>query len=423
MTFKSKNIQLGELIEVHHGFAFKGEFFTEEPTNALVLTPGNVRIGGGFKFGKPKYYNGSIPEIFVFNPGDIFVTMTDLSKTGDTLGYPARVPSIGQLQLLHNQRLGRIEITQPTHLDIDYLYYLMLSEDYRQEVLASASGSTVKHTSPARIKGYQFVLPPIDRQKEIASILKIHDTKISNNERTITILEQLAQTLFKSWFVDFDPVVAKSEGRKPFGMSDEIAALFPDSFEESELGAVPRGWRVERVENLVSRISITKKYEQKTALPVGLVPILDQGRSGLIGFHNNEPDVFASPIDPVIVFANHTCYMRLLSYPFSAIQNVLPFKGNGVDTTWLYLATVNIQEFISYKGHWPDFVFNKIVVPCPRLQARYKEIALPLLQKMWALDKENELLRKCRDTLLPHLLSSELHDEAQPLLAKEATAA
>jgi type I restriction enzyme S subunit len=206
-------------------------------------------------------------------------------------------------------------------------------------------------------------------------------------------------------------------------MSDDIAALFPDSFEESDLGAVPKGWRVEKIENLVTRISVTKKYDQKTAAPKGRVPILDQGRSGLIGFHNGEPDVEASAVDPVIVFANHTCYMRLLSFPFSAIQNVLPFRGNRVDTVWLYRATFNIQEFISYKGHWPDFVFNKIVVPCDKLQAVYRALALPLFQKIWALDEENRVLHQCRDALLPALLSGDCADGITPQLAQEATAA
>jgi type I restriction enzyme S subunit len=101
--------RLGELIDIRHGFAFQGEFFLEEPTSDILLTPGNFAIGGGFKFDKFKYYGGPVPEAFVLNAGDLIVTMTDLSKSTDTLGFPALVPrSNNGERFLHNQRLGKV---------------------------------------------------------------------------------------------------------------------------------------------------------------------------------------------------------------------------------------------------------------------------------------------------------------------------
>src|SRR4051812_46675811 len=104
--------KLGELIDISHGYAFKGEFFSDEHTHLILLTPGNVKVGGGFSFQKRKYYSeqGPLDEKYVFKSGDMFVTMTDLSKVGDTLGFPAIVPDIGEYKFLHNQRLGRIII-------------------------------------------------------------------------------------------------------------------------------------------------------------------------------------------------------------------------------------------------------------------------------------------------------------------------
>ena len=99
---------LSKLIDIKHGFAFKGEYFSETKTNQILLTPGNVRIGGGFKFDKLKYYKGEIPKDYIFGVDDIFVSMTDLSKECDSLGYAARVPSREDTQFLHNQRLGRV---------------------------------------------------------------------------------------------------------------------------------------------------------------------------------------------------------------------------------------------------------------------------------------------------------------------------
>src|SRR2546427_9740686 len=84
---------LGELIEIKHGFAFQGRFFRDEPPGDILLTPGNFEIGGGFKDDKLKYYDGPVPDGFVLRDGELLVTMTDLSKSADTLGYPAILPA------------------------------------------------------------------------------------------------------------------------------------------------------------------------------------------------------------------------------------------------------------------------------------------------------------------------------------------
>jgi type I restriction enzyme S subunit len=102
---------LEDLIEVKHGFAFQGQFFHDDPPGDVLLTPGNFAIGGGFKGDKLKYYRGPTPEEFVLGEGDLLITMTDLSKRADTLGFPALVPrSTGTARYLHNQRLGKVLI-------------------------------------------------------------------------------------------------------------------------------------------------------------------------------------------------------------------------------------------------------------------------------------------------------------------------
>ena len=98
---------LSDLIDIRHGFAFKEAFIREEECGDILLTPGNFAIGGGFKDNKFKYYDSSIPEEFILSSGDLLVTMTDLSKQADTLGYPAVVPKCPEgRRYLHNQRLG-----------------------------------------------------------------------------------------------------------------------------------------------------------------------------------------------------------------------------------------------------------------------------------------------------------------------------
>jgi type I restriction enzyme S subunit len=242
MAGEWQEITLGSVIGIKHGYAFPGSGIREEPPGDVLLTPGNFAVGGGFKGDKFKYFLGEVPDEFVLAEGDLLVTMTDLSKQSDTLGFPAIVPKANARRFLHNQRLGKVEITSPSLVDSGFLFYLLRTAEYRHEVLASATGTTVKHTSPSRILSYKASLPPLPEQKRIAHILGTLDDKIELNRRMNATLEGISRAIFKSWFVDFDPVRQKAAGRQPVGMDAQTAALFPDSFEDSEIGEVPKGW-------------------------------------------------------------------------------------------------------------------------------------------------------------------------------------
>lgn len=135
---------------------------------------------------------------------------------------------------------------------------------------------------------------------------------------------------------------------------------------------------------------------------------MDQGRSGVIGYHNDKPGVKASIEDPIIVFANHTCYMRLISYDFSAIQNVFAFKGKECNLYWLYLATLGKQEFVEYKGHFPDFLIKEIIVPPEELTELFGKYIKENFSKIFINDRENSNLAKIRDLLLPKLLNGDI---------------
>ncbi len=253
-----------------------------------------------------------------------------------------------------------------------------------------------------------FWVPPPNQLSAIESFAKSLDDRIALLRETNATLEAIAQALFKSWFVDFDPVHARARGEQPAGLPPEVAALFPDSFEESALGMIPRGWKLMQFGEFIDRQSVGKKYDQKSALEEGSVPILDQGKSGVIGFHNNKPSVCASLVSPVVVFANHTCYMRLITFDFSAIQNVLPFIGKGVDTVWAFYATKDRVKFSEYKGHWPEFVIQKTIVPNQELTEIFRNMVDPLICSMRNNELQAQTLANLRDTLLPRLISGQL---------------
>ena len=244
-------VAIGDLINIEHGYAFKGQSIHDNPQDQsdILLTPGNFAIGGGFKGDKFKYYDGDAPEGFVLHPDDLLVTMTDLSKESDTLGYPALVPSrTDNKRYLHNQRLGKIKLKETNDVEFRYLYYVMCSRDYRNEILASCTGTTVKHTSPERIKQYHFLLPPKEEQQAIAHVLGTLDDKIELNRRMNRTLDAIAQAIFQDWFVDFGPTRAKMEGRQPY-LPTELWELFPDELVDSELGEIPEGWEWKTVKD------------------------------------------------------------------------------------------------------------------------------------------------------------------------------
>lgn len=186
--------KLSDVIEIKHGYAFKGEFFSDFEEKNILLTPGNFKIGGGFNSVKFKYYNGEIPLDYILEKNDLIVTMTDLSKAGDTLGYSALVPIIEGKTLLHNQRIGKVIIKSELPLKF-YLYWVMRQDTYRHFVLGSATGSTVKHTSPTRICDYEFLLPDEKTLYSFNNVIKSLTDKLQENEFQINNLNKIRDTL------------------------------------------------------------------------------------------------------------------------------------------------------------------------------------------------------------------------------------
>jgi type I restriction enzyme S subunit len=133
-----------------------------------------------------------------------------------------------------------------------FISHCLRLPDIKEWLIRHAVGATMPNLNTGILSAVPICLPPLLTQREIAAILDALDDRITLLRETNATLEAIAQALFKSWFVDFDPVRARMEGRTPEGMDEATAALFPDSFEESELGFVPRGWRLVRFGSLLS---------------------------------------------------------------------------------------------------------------------------------------------------------------------------
>ncbi|WNF91589.1 restriction endonuclease subunit S [Vagococcus fluvialis] len=191
--------KLGEVIDIENGYAFKSEYFSDEEKRHIVLTPGSVKIGGGFQKDKGRYYDvsGVFPEKFIFKPGNIFITMTDLTPTAQSLGYPAIVPRDDNVYL-HNQRLGKIINTTTNP---EFLYTLLTTDTYHKEIVSSASGTTVKHSSVSKILDFKSAIPNIEEQKLIGSFFKELDNTIALQEQQLEKLKEMKKGYLQQMFI------------------------------------------------------------------------------------------------------------------------------------------------------------------------------------------------------------------------------
>ena len=195
---KDWNIQeLNSLCTIKHGYAFKSSKFVPDETEYVVLTPGNVKIGGGFNHKYFRFYaDNEFPSQYALTPNDFIVSMTDLTPSANTLGYPFLIPDIEDKTFLHNQRLGKIDITQE-RLDKQFLYYCLCSERYRKNIVAGATGTTVKHTSPKKILAEYIPIPDLKEQQQISNILSTTDEKIETLRAKKESFEILKQGLMQ----------------------------------------------------------------------------------------------------------------------------------------------------------------------------------------------------------------------------------
>ncbi|RXJ55433.1 restriction endonuclease subunit S [Candidatus Marinarcus aquaticus] len=397
-----KEKQLSLFIDIKHGYAFKGKDFSDNETKYILLTPGNFKILGGFKSDKFKYYskNGYIPEEYILNQNDLLVTMTDLSKAGDTLGYPLLVPTLDNKVLLHNQRLGKIEFLNDDLHKI-FLYYIFCSNDYRGHVLGSATGTTVRHTAPNRIMNFQIKYPSdINEQKRIADILSGFDDKIETNNQINQTLEEMASTLFKEWFENFN--FPNNQG-KPY--KDSGGEMKP-----SELGKIPIDWEVKKLEKIVS-MKYGKMPNKKDLVSKGY-PVYSGYK--ISGFHkeylyeNSELIIVARGVGGTgdVKFSPKKSWITNLSI-------VLPLDEEEIKYYLFYVLTRKKLRYLDSGSAQSQITISdlnmlKIIFPKKEILDNYYTLSKPIFEQIQQNQQQNKILKQQRDSLLPKLISGEI---------------
>ena len=318
-------------------------------------------------------------------------------------------------------------------LDNTYLLYLLQTEEMLDQLKARATGTTVLGIKQSELRKVPLSLPPIAQQRSAASILKTLDDRLTLLRETNATLETIAQSLFKSWFVDFDPVRAKAEGFEPEGMDAATAALFPDSFEESERGLVPQGWRgasLADLANFQNGYAFKSKDWVATGHPVVKIGDVKPGIIDLVGCSFVTPettrglDRFKLERGSLLVgmtgYVGETGLVPTVNPSAYLNQRVGCFStANGLaDLGFVYCLVRNpaFKIFAEAQSHGSAqanvsgtaLVAYPVVIPSSDVLEQFNGVIAPVLESILSNHEQAQNLAQLRDTLLPRLISGQL---------------
>ena len=393
----------------------KGKFI---PTDELEYVPDHI-------FPKIKNY--------IVNTNDVIVSIVG------TIGLVSIIT-----EKLNNasQTENCAKLSGLDRIDAEYLYYFLISEIGQAELQKATVGAVQPKLPLYGLENVSIDWKTRTEREEIVKQLNSLDKKIQLNTQINQTLEQIAQALFKSWFVDFDPVRAKVQALSD-GLnleqaelaamqaisgktSEELTALsqtqpdryaelaetakaFPCEMVEVDGVDVPKGWEIKPIELILDRLKNKQKLRKEEISFEGTIPVFEQGTSILMGYHDKDAAFNASIDEPIFIFGDHTCITKLSTIPFSIYQNVIPLIGKNLPTYWVYCAIQNKQTFQEYRRHWAELIVKEVVVPdninlCQCFSKKVKE----LFFKIDINHQENKNLIKTRELLLPKLLNGEI---------------
>jgi type I restriction enzyme S subunit len=375
----------------------------------------------------------------VLQPNDILLNITG---DGITFGRACMVPK-DVLPACVNQHVSIVRLN-PLRADAGYVLAYLTHPEVKSYIESFNAGGSRRAVTKGHIESFRLPLPPLPEQRAIARILGTLDDKIELNRRMNETLEAMARALFKSWFVDFDPVRAKAEGRDP-GLPKPLADLFPDSFEDSELGEIPNGWKVTTLRDLASQLSrgISPAYVE-----TGGICVLNQKciRDRRVDFSKarrhdcSKKSTDGRTLHVLDILVNSTGVgtlgriAQLWHLPESAIidSHVTVIRAaKDVDPWFLGISLIgretDVEAFGEGSTGQTELSRTRLgelacLLPPEVLQASFGKLVGPLLTRLSVNEQASNTLAALRDTLLPKLISGELRVQAAEHLLEGASA-
>ncbi|MBD2810597.1 restriction endonuclease subunit S [Xenorhabdus sp. Vera] len=453
MVNKWPTIRLGDFcLKIGSGATPKGGSNVYDTTGTTYLIRSQNIYNDGFNSNGLVYINDEA----AIKLKNVMVQKNDilLNITGDSVARVCLAPE-HFLPARVNQHVAIIR-PDPKHFDPRFIRYFLSSPYVQQFLLTlSSAGATRNALTKGMIGNLEVPKPPLDIQNAIANNLECFDSKILVSQQINQTLEQISQTLFKSWFVDFDPVidnaleagnpipdslqkraklrqkVRNSSEFKP--LSNEIRALFPAEFEETELGWVPKGWIIDNIQNiaLLNPNSWSSKNSPKNIEYVDLSNakdgsilstefyLFDDAPSRARRILNKHDIIFGlvRPANRSFAYVHKEGLTG--STGFAVIRAKKSYHKNHIYSC--LTDRKNIEEFTriadggAYPAIRPDDISNlKIILPSELILKNFDELVSNFREKMIVNLSSNHYLTQLRDTLLPKLISGELSLEELP---------
>jgi type I restriction enzyme S subunit len=360
--------------------------------------------------------------------GDVFLTRT--SETQPDLGMSC-VALRDYPKATFNGFTKRLRPKSSAGVVPEYAGYYFRSPRFRREVTSMSSLSTRASLNNEMLSRLSIVVPPVNTQKAIGSILKAFDDKIDINRRMNATLEAITRAVFQAWFVDFEPIRAKAEGRQLKGVDDPTAALFSDTLENTTVGPIPSNWRIGQIRDLTESIQYGfTQSASDTAVGPHFLRITDiQGGKvswAAVPYCSISPEDHARyKIEPGDIFVARTGAstgenIYVVDCPDSVFASYLVrfrFEDSGMArVVGAFMRTPAYFDYVAgVRGGSAQpnasaqvLASATMVVPPAQLAARFAQIIMPLDKKRYANDCESKSLVSLRDALLPKLMSGEV---------------
>ena len=403
---------LGDYVGLQRGNTYKSALLGQD--GPVLLGLASIARNGGFRSDNLKTYGGPSDERMLLAPGDIYVSLKDVTQSADLLGAVARVP--------HTVSQGRL--TQDTvklnfrdgEFPRTYIYWMLRTPQYRAYCKAHATGTT--NLGLPRDDFLAFPIPPLTPVRHtLLQLLQCLDDKIELNRRMNETLEAMARAIFKDWFVDFGPTRARAEGLAPY-LNSDLWDLFPDSLYEGK----PVGWRAGTVSDCF-RLTMGQSPPGGTYNDDGEGLPFFQGRTDF-GFRYPEnrkyctaPTRIAERDDTLVSVRAPVGDINMAWEKCCAGRGVAALRHRSGSRSFSYYSAWAIQEELKQYEHTGTVfgAINKkqfealgVMEPTPEIVGIFESLVAPLDERIRRNVSESRTLNQTRDLILPKLMSGEI---------------
>ena len=404
-----KEVRLGDIVSIKSGLAYKGAFIGKGEN--ILLGMGCVSFKDKFLFSGARPYEADCDDKYCVEPGDIVLATRQQSDNLPILAMPAIIPSsLKAKKIIYGTNLYKVE----NHSEVtnDFLFWQLKTPDYIDYISSVKTGSVVRMVTKKNVEDYVFRCPPKEVRDRISKLLWGLDRKIELNNKINADLEEMAQAIFKNWFVDFEPF---KDGK----------------FVDSELGMIPEGWKVGRLDEIADVVGGSTpskaKPEYYTQKGIAWLTPKDLSNHPAVYTSRGEIDIteegynststklmpkgtilFTSraPIGYISIAQNDICTNQ-------GFKSLVPKKAG---TCFLYCFLKYVTPEIENKSTGSTFKEAsgslmkslQVLMPEQKVFEDFETIVSPLFARIESLEKESSRLSLLRDTLLPRLMSGEL---------------